>query len=267
MATQRRRSNPKIQPFWLPITVLLFVFGCQTAGDTGGAQNAWYWGKHRVPQASLREGQYYTLVEISDNPTGWYTQVPKTKLIRGTKLPAVIYLHGCAGNTAGHHWGRILGQLGFAFFAPDSLARPRDSLCWTGGMDYRISLRREEYRYALAELRKLSWIDQKRIILMGSSEGAQAASDYSGHDFAAIVLSATDCRFSGGSPSAPRDVPVLNMVGEFDDKGGGAGCIVSRTVGGSKSVTIKRAGHKLPGYREARKVLEKFLKACCAVSD
>jgi hypothetical protein len=57
------------------------------------------------------------------------------------------------------------------------------------------------------------------------------------------------------------------MVGSNDKKGGGAGCRISRTVGGSKRVVIQGAGHKLANNSEARRVLARFLKECCAESD
>ncbi len=250
---------------WLAVAAALLIGACQTTkgGSAGSAERAWLYGMHRVPTGSLQDGQFYSLAEIRKNPADWQRQVGKTKLKPGTKIPAVIYLHGCAGNTAGDRWASKFSKMGYAFFAPDSLARPRRSLCWTGDMDYRISLRREELNYALRQLRKSDWIDQKRIILTGSSEGAQAASDYGGKEFAGIVLSATDCRFSGGSPNAPSNVPVLNMVGANDTKGGGMGCRISRTIGGSRHLRIKGAGHKLPGYSQAREALEQFLKECC----
>jgi poly(3-hydroxybutyrate) depolymerase len=230
-------------------------------------KRTWEYGMHRVPRASLKAGQFYSLSEIREDPQNWGMRVSQTKLKPGTKIPAVIYLHGCAGNTAGAAWSKKFDELGYAFFAPDSLARPRRSLCYQGQMkSRRIPWRTEELRYALQQLRQLGWIDQDRIILMGSSEGAQAASRYDGREFAAIVLSATDCRFSGGSPNAPSDVPVLNMVGANDTKGGGRGCRISRTVGGSRSLRIKGAGHKLPGYSQAREALEQFLNECCTKS-
>ena len=160
--------------------------------------------------------------------------------------------------------------MGYAFFAPDSLVRPRQSLCGSGlgtMIDYRIPMRLDELDYTLRQLRKADWIDQKQIILMGSSEGAQAASDYGGREFAAIVLSATDCRFSGGSPYAPSDIPVLNMVGANDTKGGGMGCSITRIVGGSRHLIIEDAGHKLPMFAQAREALERFLKECCTKSQ
>ncbi len=255
-----RWSKLQVLSVGFAVTVALLSSACET---TGSAERAWLHGMNRVPVASLQEGQSSLLAEILKNPGSWQGQVTKTKLKPGTKIPAVIYLHGCAGNTAGNAWEGKFNDLGYAFFAPDSLARPRPSLCGFGGMDERIRMRREEFTYALRQLRKADWIDQKRIILMGSSEGARAASDYGGREFAGIVLSATDCRQSGGSPNAPSDVPVLNMVGANDTKGGRSGCIISRTVGGSRHLTIKGAGHKLPRFSQAREALERFLKECC----
>ena len=267
MVSLGRRSKARLLFVGFALAVAPLIWGCQTTGgfrDKEAVRRTWESGMHRVPRSSLRAGQFYALTEIRDNPQTWHTQVAQTKLKPGTKLPAVIYLHGCAGNTVGSAWGAKFGELGYAFFAPNSLQRPRKSLCYTGRMkSYRIPMRREELLYALDQLRTLDWIDQKRIVLMGSSEGAQAASNYSGDAFAAVILSATDCRFSGGSPNTPRSIPVLNMVGSNDNKGGGSGCRITRTVGGSKRVVIQGAFHKLANDSEARRVLEQFLEACC----
>ena len=256
------------------MALALSVTGCPTTGDTkrteGDVKRAWQYGQHRVPRSALRDGQFYALVEIRTHPETWQSRVAEIKLKPGTTLPAVIYLHGCAGNTVGDAWAQKFNELGYAFFAPDSLARPRRSLCGTGRTrmtTYRIPMRTEELLYTLQQLRKADWIDQERIVLMGSSEGAQAASVYRGDEFAAVVLSATDCRFSGGSPKTPRSIPVLNMVGENDRQGGGSGCSIFRTVGGSKLVVIEGAPHKLAAFPEAREVLEHFLEKCCARSD
>ena len=260
-----RNSNNQPLAFGISLAGVLLITGCQTTGDVN---RTWEYGQHRVPQSALKDGQFYALTEIRKNPETWQLQVAETKLKPGSKLPAVIYLHGCAGNTVGDAWGAKFGDMGYAFFAPNSLRRPRNSLCNTGRMkSYRIPMRREEMLYALNQLRNLDWIDQKRIVLMGSSEGAQAASSYSGDAFAAVVLSATDCRFSGGSPNTARGIPVLNMVGSNDTKGGGSGCRISRTVGGSKRVVIQGAFHKLGNNSEAHWVLERFLKECCSEFD
>ena len=253
----------------------LLVSGCQTTAQIEQANNevkrAWRYGQHRLPRSAFKDGQFYALEEIRKHPDTWQSVVAETKLKPGTRLPAVIYLHGCAGNTVGETWARTFSRSGYAFFAPNSLARPRKSLCHTGRtrmITERIPMRMEEALYALQELRKADWIDPNRIVLMGSSEGAQAASVYNGTEFAAIVLSATDCRFSGGSPKAPRGVPVLNMVGENDRQGGGSGCPhFGRKEPGSKRVMIEGAGHKLASWPQAQAELERFLEQCCAGSD
>lgn len=257
------------------VFVTLATAGCQSAGDArdseAGVERAWRYGQHRLPRTSLREGQFYSLGEvIRKYPETWQSRVAEFTLKPGTRLPAVIYLHGCAGNTAGDQWAGKFDELGYAFFAPDSLARPRASLCGTGRtrmIGERIPMRTEEAMYALRQLRKAEWIDQMRIVLMGSSEGAQAASTYAGVEFAAVVLSATDCRFSGGSPRAPGNVPVLIMVGENDRQGGGSGCAIVRRIRGSRLEVIKGAGHKLATFPQAREALTRFLEACCAPTD
>ena len=246
------------------LVVPILFAGCQTTGGAGKVENSWKWGMHRLPATAVREGGFTGLAEIRENPVGWHAEVARTTLKPDIKLPAVIYLHGCAGNTGGSMWAGKFGELGYAFFAPDSLARPRRSQCSGRNMPSRIAMRLEEMRYALAELAKADWIDRDRLILMGSSEGAHAASKYDGRDFAAVIIVAADCRFSGGTPNVPDDIPVLNMVGSLDDQGGGSGCTAWRPAAGSKKVDIKGAGHKLYGNRDARKVLESFLGACCS---
>lgn len=272
MAGLGRQSTSQNLLHGLLSAVALLVTGCQTAEtleeSTGEVERAWRYGQHRLPRGALAEGQFYALEEIRRYPDAWAKMVAETKLKPGIRLPAVIYLHGCAGNTAGETWAYTFSRMGYAFFAPDSLARPRKSLCGTGRtrmITDRIPMRIEEALYALQQLRKAQWIDPERIVLMGSSEGAQAASAYGGTEFAAIVLSATDCRFSGGSPKAPRGVSVLNMVGENDRQGGGSGCPhFGRDEPASKRVVIKGAGHKLASFPEAQAELKRFLDACCA---
>ncbi len=242
----------------------LVVVACQTTPDIVAIKRSFDFGQNRIPDIALKEGEFRALTEIREYPETWKTRVSTTKLNPGIRIPAVIYLHGCAGNTAGLYWAIKFNQLGYAFFAPDSLARPRKSLCYKGGMvERRIPMRTEEMRYVLSQLQELDWIDHQRIVLMGSSEGAQAASAYRGDEFAAVILEGTDCRFVGGSPRTVRGIPVLNIVGSKDDKGGGFGCDIYRKVGGSKKEIIKGGYHKLGNHPEAWRVLEQFLRDCC----
>lgn len=255
--------------FWLAVGAVLLVGACQTTsgsstGSIGSVERAWLTGLHQIPTAARRDGLFHPLLlgkDIRSNPQDWQRQVGKTRLKPGTKLPAVIYLHGCARNDDGDVWSDYFSDLGYAFFAPNSFVGPRSSTC--GSWDILLSnMRQEEAKYALRQLRKADWIDQNRIILMGHSQGGQAVSDYNGREFAAIVLTGTDCRHSGDTPNAPSDVPVLTMVGANDtllDRG----CNISRTIGGSRYVLIKGGGHRLSGWPQAREALEQFLNECC----
>jgi hypothetical protein len=250
----------------LVICSALVVAACQTTPDTVAIKRTFDSGQNRIPDIALKEGEFRALTEIREYPETWKTRVSTTKLKPGIRIPAVIYLHGCAGNTGGLYWGIKFNQLGYAFFAPDSLARPRKSLCGSGRSSMiakRIPMRIEELQYTFLQLRGLDWIDHNRIILMGSSEGAQAASAYRGDEFAAVILEGTDCKFVGGSPNTPSGVPVLNIVGSKDNGGGGFGCGIRRNIGGSKKVIIEGGYHKLGNHPEAWRILEQFLSDCC----
>jgi dienelactone hydrolase len=239
------------------------VSGCATISDQGSEvelKRTWMSGQHLLPQSALLTDQFSEISEIRDYPDNWAEVVSKQKLKPGSKLPAVVYLHGCAGNHNGFSWSNHLNKMGFAFFAPDSLARPRRSLCDTGNMrNIRIPMRTQELRFALDQVNKLDWIDQQRLVLLGFSEGAQTAAVYSGDEFSAVVLMGTNCKFSGGSPKTQSNIPVLSLMGANDHYYSGVGCTINRTVGGSRSIVIDRAEHNLRNNQTAIAELKKFL--------
>ncbi|CAD7847209.1 MAG: hypothetical protein [Olavius algarvensis Gamma 3 endosymbiont] len=249
----------------ISMVFVVLLTGCAApgVGIPGGDElaRAWRYGQHLLPQSALRENQFKSISEIRAYPDAWVELVAANKIKPEIKLPAVVYLHGCAGNRNGDYWGKLVNGLGFAFFAPDSLARPRESLCDTGNMKkLRIPLRNSELRYARRQLKRLDWIDQSRIVLLGFSEGAQTAAAYSGDEFAAIVLMGTNCRFSGGSPKAASSIAVLSLMGKNDRYYEGLGCRIKRTVSGSKSRVIDGAGHNLRNNKEAVSEIRKFLQ-------
>jgi dienelactone hydrolase len=158
----------------------------------------------------------------------WRDRVVQKALGRippGRKVPAVILLHGCSGIGDEEEVIKItLVRKGFATFLPNSFARTgRRSNCdiltlrtsrFPKAHDYRM----EEIDYALEQLRRLPWIDHRRIFLMGYSEGGMAVARYERDDVAGIVITAWHCR--GRMPfvgiKAPPSVPVLAIIGEND---------------------------------------------------
>lgn len=141
------------------------------------------------------------------------------------QVPAVIYLHGCTGFGAeGNAYRHFLSLQGYAFFAPDSLARPErlqncDPDRHEAGLRGSAGpLRLAELQYAMAQVAALPWIDSARIFLIGFSEGAAAAARYDGDVFAGVVLTAWHCH---GGPdnhglALPVPLPILAIVSARD---------------------------------------------------
>lgn len=148
---------------------------------------------------------------------------------------------------------------------PDSFKRLGRRECGQeGDLRYRVSLRTEEVEYALERIRELPWVDQKRIILMGFSEGGNTTDNWSKPGFAAHIIIGSACTLVGGEPAAPEGVPVLAIVGEYDEYRPRQSCKVKRTVGGSKSITIPRAPHSIAEYTETQEAIKVFLSQCCS---
>lgn len=192
--------------------------------------------------------------------TSWAEAVAVAGATPRTKVPAVIHLHGCGGREhADQNLSAFYARQGYAFFGPNSFARAgRQVMCGPGRMEFRMAMRLEEAQYAREQLRAIDWIDQQRVVLSGFSEGAQGASFYAGQEFAAIVLLGTDCRFVGGSSRAPRNVPVINIVGSHDSFGYGSGC-VTHSAPGSRKLVIPDGVHDVSFHPEAIHVLADFL--------
>ncbi len=138
---------------------------------------------------------------------------------RGLKFPTILYVHGCAG-LSGLTPLRAMARRGFAVIAPDSFSRrfrPRqcDPIRKTGGKNvYVFDFRAAEISYALHRFKRLSWVDRKRLFLVGVSEGGLAVAQYRGDEFRARVIAEWTCH---GAPlvrglAAPPDEPVLAVV-------------------------------------------------------
>jgi dienelactone hydrolase len=135
----------------------------------------------------------------------------------------VLFLHGCDGlnNLVPL---RALARRGFAVLAPDSFARrfrplQCDPRSQTGGRNlYVFDFRAVEISYALHRMRRLAWVDAKRLFLLGVSEGGLAAAQYRGDDFRARVIAEWTCNGAAlvRGLAAPADEPVLAVVRAAD---------------------------------------------------
>lgn len=146
-------------------------------------------------------------------------------------LPAIVYMHGCGGFWDAS-WFRLdwFAKQGFAVFAPDSFARafyPRscDPASLRSGL-YRhtLTMRHHDLAYAIEQVRSMPWIDARRIILVGVSEGAAVVTTFDNtdrvdHKVALRISEAWTCQ-SGWDEyrgiNAPRSEPVLTLVADRD---------------------------------------------------
>jgi dienelactone hydrolase len=230
-------------------------------------QATWLWGHHIVPDTITKDGAPYVYAyphkdpgRIIDPP---WTEVATGHIKAGTKAPAALFLHGCSGLIRGGIGYRILLMTkGYAVFEPDAFARPGYS-CDSSS----LAMRRDEIVYALSQIRKLPWVDQDRIVLMGNSQGGRAVARWNEPGFAAHVMLAASCKMRSDtgqrSPLAPEGVPVLSVIGSKDDYFAGKECKITRTVGGSKAVVILDAGHDIMGRPELKNAVGTFLDNCC----
>ena len=255
-----------LRRFIVLFVISLLMVSCRSIPkDVSPVAATWLYGVHALPASATVSGSTESFVPTYKNTLG--ADSAGKKLKPGVKVPIAIHLHGCAGMTTGNQHAEyqdLLLSQGYAVFMPDSFARPeRENLCGQGGLSDRIDTRIAEVRYALKQIRTLPWVDQKRMVLTGFSEGGNTVDNWPTDDFAGLVVLGSACTKSGGSPIAPDNVPVLAIVGELDDYRPGLSCSIKRTVGGSKSIVIPGADHYIALYTETQTAIKLFLKQCC----
>jgi dienelactone hydrolase len=226
----------------------------------------WFEATHSLPPSKTKSGTEENFRAKFGDPS-WRKQVGELLKNPEAKLPAVLYLHGCAGirNNA-YRYQELLNSEGYVVFMPDSFKRGRLKCRAEGTLSYRVGMRPQEVKYALSRIRKIPWIDQNRVILMGHSEGGNTTDNWSQRGFAAHIISGSACTLVFGFPAAPEGIPVLAMVGENDETRPGLSCTVRRTIGGSKSIIIPGAGHVISQFPETQEAIKRFLRECCSAS-
>lgn len=249
----------------IAIFVSVIMISCQSLPKgVNSIMATWMYGNHSLPPTATISGKVESF-KSSAEALPW-TKLAETKLKPGTKLPVVLYMHGCRGiGSETEQYRRSLLSQGYGVFIPDSFKRPGRLACRDeGSLSHRVGLRIEEIEHALIKIRELPWVDQNQVILMGFSEGGNAVDNWSKKGFSAHIIIGSACTLSGGRPAAPDDIPVLAIVGGNDDYRPGQSCSIQRTIGGSKSVIIAGAGHRISGYDETQNSIKTFLSQCCS---
>ncbi len=202
----------------------------------------------------------------------------------GGKVPAVIYMHGCSGLWSGSKYRvKLMADLGFVVVAPASFARQKYAQSCdvkTNNADmFRdvLRLRQADASFAVQQLRKLPFVDQKKVVLMGLSQGGVTAATYkSGSGKTKVthrIIEGWTCNawwpeYDG--LKASRSEPVISFVGANDPwyqtkwVKGHCGTKMKRN-NGSVSVVFRQGKlartHELLEHSAARTALKAFLQA------
>ena len=253
----------------LLLSIALLITSCKSIPKGASDVSAtWVFGQHYLPSSVTKSGSTESFDLTYKAPLG--KRVAKKSLKAGVKVPIAIHMHGCKGiddgDDAGQYRSLLLSQ-GYAVFMPNSFARPgRQVLCGKGGMYERIDTRLEEVRYALDQVQKLKWVNQKNIILTGFSEGGNTVDNWYTDEFAGQIILGSACTLTDdGSPAAPKNVPVLAIVGESDNYRPGLSCTITRKAKGSKSIVIPGADHWISHYDLTKNSIKSFLRQCCSI--
>jgi dienelactone hydrolase len=229
------------------------------------AQATWLWGHHSIPAEITLSGTPYWYVyphtDVNQIADPVWSDVAAKHIKPGAKTPAVLVLHGCSGLSYGdREYRRYFINSGYAVFEPNSFARPGREPCTEDTWDESYRMRVEELKQALIEIRKLPWVDQDQLFLMGISEGGAVAAGWSQNDFAGHIILAASCWDQKDRiPAAPLNIPVLAAIGEKDRWGKGASCNTKTHAPGSNSIVIKDAPHGMSDRPEVGKAVNDFL--------
>ena len=210
----------------------------------------------------------------------------KSNFSLDNKKNIVIFAHGCSGTVSITH-NRIdfLVDNGYVVIAPQSFARKKyarscDPMIHRGGM-YReiLSMRHEDIRHVVRNVRRFGLINTGQVILMGHSEGGIIAATYvsnSKDDYVDMrIIEGWTCRSQGPygwfeyhGLKSKKETPVLALVSKLDPwfqkewSKGDCGKFLKNNKSKSyvfDSDYIKRS-HQPLNFKEVQNITNKFMK-------
>ena len=269
----KKNSGKSLLNFLTPFLVLALLSSCKAPIPIIDPRPdiELTWAEAEVALPPFRSGEDVLLANLEDKAV----KDRLASLPRQAALPVILYAHGCTGIGSGPFF-KILARAGYVVIAPDSMARRYrplqcDPKTQTGGYNrFVYDFRLTEISFALDRLKRLSWVDQHKVFLIGVSEGGVAAALYRGDEFRARVIAQWTCT---GAPLeegifAPLDEPVLSIVRDADpwyDKSrtrnqrGDCGAFM-RGRTNSRSIVLKGGDHNILGERENVRTILKFLE-------
>ncbi len=148
------------------------------------------------------------------------------KSLAGRKMPAVVYLHGCSGlDDISAATAAFLADAGYVVASPDSFARTNKPLSCIVATNVSslhrgvLGWRQAEAANAIKRLRRLPFVDGRRIYLYGFSEGAIAAATLADVSVRARVIEGWSCHADWPEYAglrAPPSQPVLTLTSVAD---------------------------------------------------
>ena len=224
-----------------PLIVALAMTGCAGTAGTGLNNST----RTFTPVSAMQPSDWNDPAELErtwraalvrvPRPGGGYLKTTMNDLVEnGTSIqgrwPTVIYMHGCGGIWRGTYI-RIdfLARNGYAVIAPASFAREKypkscDPETLDGGQ-YRpaVLMRQYDAGYAIAEAKKLPWVDESNVFLMGLSEGGIITATFPSkalkRSVRARIVEGWTCTtgwYEYLGIKAPESEPVLTLVGLED---------------------------------------------------
>lgn len=201
--------------------------------------------------------------------------------LSSTKLPTIVFVHGCAGMLRGERRRvEFFADNGYAVISPISFARekyprscsiflPKRSLMYRGT----LAMRQYDVAYAIQQARKLEWVDENNLFLVGHSEGAILAATFHHSEAGVNARIAESWTCQADWPeyrgvNAPANEPILTLVSKndpwFRDPPHNGSCDeFLDKLNGSRSIvyenSVTKGKHKVLDYPEVQQDVLAFL--------